>query len=239
MTIKQIHNTETSDSDNFKLDGEPLTQLTFVGLIRNVAPQTTMYTYTLDDGTGTIEVKMWNDADKSGFGDDGSSEDTSKVALAKDTYARVFGHVRSFNDKRMVNARSLRPVTDHNEVQTHLLEATVVHLHNTRGPPGGANGGAQKNGASGGDTAMGGMGGAGTNGAGGKALPAGLSQAARRVYGCLKTNPQSNEGLHAQQIASDLGMSPSEVERAGAELVDMALTYSTVDEQTWAVLDDI
>lgn len=66
---------------------------------------------------------------------------------------------------------------------------------------------------------------------------AGLSASARKVFGCLKNSPQSNEGLHLQDIAQRLGMETSEVARAGDDLLSMGVIYTTVDDFTWAILD--
>lgn len=49
-------------------------------------------------------------------------------------YVRIHGDLKSFNNRKSVNATSLKKVTDHNEVQYHLLETVFVHLYHTRGP---------------------------------------------------------------------------------------------------------
>jgi replication factor A2 len=49
-------------------------------------------------------------------------------------YVRVHGDLKSFNNRKSVNATSIKKVTDHNEVQYHLLEVAAVHLYHTRGP---------------------------------------------------------------------------------------------------------
>ena len=114
-----------------------------------------------------------------------------------------------------------------------MLEATAIHLHFARGPleslqriKGGANG--QANGQAAGY----GGGGDGSNG-----MPAGLSASARKVYATLKTSPQTNEGLHMQDIATRANMDVSEVLKAGEELTGSGAIYTTVDDHTWAILD--
>lgn len=153
---------------------------------------------------------------------------------------RVFGQIKDLASKRYVQAKpgSVRLIADFNEIQYHLLDATVVHLHFTRGPPGGqknAHAGADANGVTGVqqqngfDVEMGGM--------KGKPLPPGLSGAARRIYQCLHTSPQSNEGLHVQEIAVTTTLNPSDVQNAGEELLSNGLIYTTVDDFTWAILE--
>lgn len=206
--------------------------MTFVGQIRNISTQATNHTYKLDDGTGTIEVKQWIDPEA--FGGDADAPGADKPRLVENGYARVWGRLKAFNNKRHVGAHVIRPLTDLNEVQCHMLEATYVHLHVTRGgPPGGGGGGAagakDNAGAQGGEVQA--------NGA--RGLPAGLGSAARRVFACLGSGVQSNEGLHMQDIASRLGLEIADVAKAGDELLGQGLIYTTVDDQTWAVLDDL
>jgi replication factor A2 len=118
-----------------------------------------------------------------------------------------------------------------NEVSYHLLEATAVHLFFTRGPPGGANTGA---------------GAAATNGAGQQQAAggnfgghdlSGYSQAAKRVFQYLREAPQSNEGLHQHAISAAIGIDTADVARAGDDLLTGGLIYTTVDDQTWAILE--
>ena len=74
-------------------------------------------------------------------------------------------------------------------------------------------------------------------GYGGDSLPTGLSATAIKVYRCLETTPQSNEGLHQQDIASRLSMDVNEVIKGGDQLLEFGLIYSTVDENTWAIMN--
>ncbi|KAI9728128.1 MAG: replication factor A protein 2 [Chrysothrix sp. TS-e1954] len=235
VTIKQINEAESgSDGDSFKIDGADMMQLTFVAQIQNISRQAVNTIYKLDDGTGSVEVKQWIDPDAAAA-NPGDDTNPSKPKLVENTYARVFGMLKSFGNKRHVGVKTggIRPIADFNEVQYHLLEATAVHLYFTKGPLGGAKGGeaGQTNGAqtNGGDVSMGGT---------KKMLPAGLSAAARRVYQCLQSTPQTNEGLHMQEIAGKLGMDMANVGKAGDELLNHGLLYTTMDDNTWALLDD-
>ena len=62
-TIKQLKNAPASGGDNgFAVDGKDLHQVTIVGLITHADEQNTNLQYTVDDGTDSINVKMWIDA---------------------------------------------------------------------------------------------------------------------------------------------------------------------------------
>jgi len=229
MTIKQILDSQQPHPDaDFRADGEPFGQVTFVGQIQGISTQPTNITYRVDDGTGMVEVKQWIDTD-SNKEDRMDGVESNKPKLVENGYCRVWGRLKSFNNKRHVGAHIIRPITDYNEINYHLLEATAVHLFFTRGPPqaqqangnkdAGANGGHQDF-ASAADNAL-----------------SGISPLGRKVFHTLKNTPQSNEGLHVQMIASQMGMPVSEVYKGAEELLAIGMIFTTVDDNTWAVLD--
>lgn len=209
-----------------------------MGQIRNISTQTTNITYKLDDGTGTIEVKQWIDTDAGTNAMENSNVtvtgDSATPKLIENEWARVWGRLKAFNNKRHVGAHVIRPVADKMEITYHLLEATYVHLYFVRGPlePGGGKT-ADQGGARGGHSGMEGGSMAGPR----HAQLASLSVEARRVYQMLKSTPQSNEGLHVQNLAVELRLSVPEVMKAGDELLRDSLIYTTIDDNTWALLE--
>jgi replication factor A2 len=152
-----------------------------------------------------------------------------RARLVEGAYCRAWGKVKSFNDRKSVNAQIIRPVDDMNEVSYHMLEATAVHLYHSRGPPGAKT--AANNGTSGNTQQQ-----PATGAYGGVNLQ-GFSVVAKQVYKYLREAEQSNEGLHQQAIAAKLGISSAEVTRAGDDLLGGGLIYTTVDDQTWAILE--
>jgi replication factor A2 len=199
-----------------------------VGQIRNISTQTTNITYKVDDGTGVIEVKQWNDGDTSIADQMGNSSDP-KPKLIEEGYCRVWGKLKAFNNKKHVGAHVIRPVTDYNEINYHLLDATATHLFFTKGP---INTGKGQNGTRTNDDS----GGAQQSVSNGQALPS-MSAGARKLLQTLKATPQSNEGLHVQVLASQMGTNTSEAQRAAEELISLGLIFTTVDEWTWALLE--
>ncbi|MCJ1362593.1 replication factor A protein 2 [Acarospora aff. strigata] len=250
VTIKQVIDAQQPHPDGeFKIDGVEITQITFIGQIRNISSQATNITYKLDDGTGTMEIKLWVDSESSSHLTSGmdttNGTDPSKPRLVENAYARVWGRLKAFNNKRHVGAHVIRPLADYNEIQYHLLEAAYAHLYFTRGPPEqfaaaatekgapGVNGGRQQGQQQQQD---GGYGDAAGGAGSGPPLHM-LSVPARRVFNTLKSSPQNNEGLHVQNIAAQLGLQVSDVLKAGDELLGHGRIYTTIDDNTWAILD--
>ncbi|KAF2422382.1 replication factor A2 [Tothia fuscella] len=223
VTIKQVNESQES-GQFFNIDNSHVSQVTFVGQVRSTSIQTTNITYKLDDGTGTVEVKQWIDPDQ---------DESSRPRIDDNAYVRVWGKIKQFNNKKHVGAHFVRPITDFNEISYHLLEATAVHLYFTKGPLTSKDG---ANGAGGGAYSNGNMGGA-TGGLGADGLPPGLSANARKIYHCLRTTQQSNEGLHTADIAHRLQMESADLAKGGDELLETGVIYTTVDDQTWAILN--
>ncbi|KAI4278360.1 MAG: hypothetical protein LQ337_001062 [Flavoplaca oasis] len=227
-TIKQVLDaTQPHPDADFKIDDVDVIQITFVGQIRNISTQTTNVTYKLDDGTGTVEVKLWIDTDSSAMDLGGGGNNNSNSGLVEDQWARVWGRLKAFGNRRHVGAHVIRPVTDKMEITYHLLEATYVHLYHTRGPlePTGGKPAQMDGGQYGGDDM------------GGSRVMPNLSPNARRVFQCLKETPQGNEGLNMQHIAASVRMPLTEVAKAGDELLTQSLIFTTVDDNTWAILN--
>ena len=157
------------------------------------------------------------------------NDNESKPKLVEEGYCRVWGKLKAFNNKKHVGAHVIRPVTDYNEINYHLLDATAIHLFFSRGPP------ETTKGQNGTRTNEGGVG-AQEPTSNGQLLPS-MSPGARKLLQTLKATPQSNEGLHVQVLASQMGTNTNEAQRAAEELISLGLIFTTVDEFTWALLE--
>jgi replication factor A2 len=215
----------------------PHVQITFVAKVRNVAEQSTNITYVVEDGTGSLEVKQWIDADSNAM--------NGVAQNLVGQYVRILGQLKSFGNKRHIGAHSIRQVTDYNEVQYHLLEATLIHLQFSRGPleqfaPAG-NGAAATTttsyeGGRGGDTVMGGTDNAAGGGSLDSLLSANVSLSARRVLETIKAQPESNEGVHLNIISQKSKLSLNEVSKAVDELLLAGVAFTTVDENHVSIM---
>ena len=127
LTQVSIHQllaaTQLASEESFRLDKKELQQVSFIGLILKSEASESVITYEVDDGTGSILVKLWPE----------------KGAPVPQTwregfYVRVVGHLRSFTDTRSVIAFKLMDVPDLNELTYHFLEVLSIHLQSTRAP---------------------------------------------------------------------------------------------------------
>lgn len=226
--------TQSHPEAPYQIDGADINVVFCVGQVRNISTQSTNITYKIDDGTGEIEAKQWIDStrmddDMDIDGSGGKLSTRKKIEL--DGYVKAFGIIKDFSNKRYLGAHSVRTLENINEVHVHFLEATAVHLFFKHGPPpskseDGTYGAAAKGAVD--DYNAGTM--------GGRPLPP-MSANARRVFDLLKNEPQSNEGLHMQNIAAKLGLPSTDVIKAGDELSSASLIFSTMDEYTWAILE--
>ena len=162
-----------------------------------------------------------------------SDSTASKPKLVENEWARVWGRLKAFNNKRHVGAHVIRPIPDKMEITYHLLEATYVHLYFIKGPLDQIK---AEGGRANGDAGEVGYGGGGNSGTNGQQMP-NVSVAAKRVYQTLKSSPQNNEGLHVQNIAALVSMNVPDVRKAGDELLSHSMIFTTVDDDTWALLE--
>jgi replication factor A2 len=127
VTIKQLHHAvQNRPEDSFYIDGQEIATVTFVGIIRSVNESATSIMYTIEDGTGKIDVRKWINRD----------EDVAfmrqRSSLREGVYVRIVGELRAFQDQKSITAIHIRPLDDFNEITYHLLEAIHVHLFYTR-----------------------------------------------------------------------------------------------------------
>jgi replication factor A2 len=226
VTIKQLLDVEEAyPQAELFIDGANLnhTQLTVVGQVRAVNPQATNITYRLDDGTGQIDVKKWVDAEK---------QDDTEPKFELDSYVRVWGRLKIFNGRKHLGAHFMRAVDDFNEVNYHMLEVTYVHLYATKGPVLPDGGGA----AGGGGDSM--FVDGGYAGGGNESKVSQCSPAAQKIFNYLMNQPNHDgNGISVHQVTAGTNLPVSSIMTAAEELLSQGLIYTTVDDQSWAILD--
>ena len=199
--------------------------------------------YKFDDGTGTLEGKVWLDVQAATHDEDGNAlPEDSETAQVGD-WARVLATAKALNGKKYVVVNNVKKVRDKNEISYHLLEVVYVHLYLTRGAVE-----SLQEGGSGGEEKMQGVqsGGGGYNQQNQQGQQpqnrsadglAGLSGIAKKVYHRFQID-QANEGVHVDVVARELGLSYAQVKKAAEELSNASKIFTTVDDDTYAVLDE-
>lgn len=137
------------------------------------------------------------------------------------------GQLKSFHNKRHVGAHHIRPVTDHNEVMYHLLEATSIHLFNTRGPPGGAKQSTTYNSTDAMDEVIAGN---ASHSLHQNSQFDHLDALQRQIMTFVHNAPSTNEGVHVQTIAQAIRTPGANVLQSVEQLTTEGLLYTTIDD---------
>lgn len=225
-TIRQILNQSNSD-DVFRIDGRDTYYVKIVGLILRVARAQLSSVYTLDDGTGTMDVRIYVEGGDAGQPGAGAAQwiREQQEQWVEHTYVSVIGYMKAMGDKRSLQASRIKLITDHNEITHHLLEVAHAHLMATK------NGGANADGY----TTMGYMSNyttthqdmmdtSTTYTAGG----AGLAPINDLVLDVLRRS--SEQGLHVDEIASAVGRSADEIRDVMTNMLSEGFVYNTMSE---------
>ncbi|KZP00509.1 replication protein A, subunit RPA32 [Calocera viscosa TUFC12733] len=226
VTIKQIMESSQAFTEaEWQIDGHDVPSVTFVAQVRNKAQQATNTAFSLEDGTGHIDARLWadsNDPDSAAGGE-----------IENDMWVRAQGTIKQFNGKKHVAAQRVRPLTDKLEVYYHYCEALAVHLELTKGPAKAngtaANGPAPTNGSANvhSDYAMGGGG-----GGGGSNDYSHMPPLDRAIMQFIESSGNS-DGCHLTAISRAVGRTGATAEQINValeRLSDDGHVYNTLDE---------
>lgn len=96
-------------------DGRETHEVKIVAAVRDMDIQSTMVNYTVEDGTGILEVKQW-------MNQEGNQPNQLPETPQENMYVRITGMVKEFNGTRSITAQSIRKVSTGNELTHHMLE---------------------------------------------------------------------------------------------------------------------
>eukprot|EP01135_Chromosphaera_perkinsii_P009186 Nk52_evm21s1671 gene=Nk52_evmTU21s1671 len=132
VTILQMHNankaSQQAQEEVIRIDGVAAYHVSFVGIIRTVMEQSTHLVYQIEDGTGSISVNSWIDAE------DSELNVRKRSSLREGVYVRVYGQMRNYQGKCSVNGYNLQKIEDYNEITYHMAEVLYIHLLRLKGP---------------------------------------------------------------------------------------------------------
>ena len=114
VTIKML--LEAVPNNKILLDGREPYHVKLVAAVTAVNKTSTSYGYTVEDGTGSIEVKEWID--------EGNLEITKlrEEAAQEHQYVRIIGKLEEYDNNAQIVAVAVRKLSSGNELIHHLLE---------------------------------------------------------------------------------------------------------------------
>ncbi|KAI8807330.1 hypothetical protein BJ742DRAFT_321200 [Cladochytrium replicatum] len=240
VTIKQVLEAKQPVNDTpYTIDGVDVTMVSIVGRVISVSRASTNVSYTIDDGTGQIDVKEFMDNSSN----DGSTEEEGKAPIAEDQYVKVVALVKVLNKRIITATRTPTLLSSPDEITYHNLQALYGHLYAVRGPAnasrgpqsmsmnagGGAYGAYNAGAGSYGGPGMGqNYGGAGN----GHQVESELSALQDKIVKIL-SGARFNEGMEIASIVQQLRATASEADIRNAAdcLVGEGHAYSTIHEE--------
>ncbi|KAH9935018.1 uncharacterized protein B0H18DRAFT_927723 [Fomitopsis serialis] len=231
VTIKQLLNATQAHSDaEWTIEDAEVGQITVIAQVVSINSQTTNCVYWLDDGTGRIEARHWVEV--------GTEDDAERWGgITENTYIRVMGGLKSFGNKRYINANHLRLVKDPNEIQFHLLEAFTVELIFQKGAPLRPSEAGSKGAVANGQGAASAYNPQSTA-TGGMEQYAHLPSIQRRIVEFMMSQPQQNEGVHVAAIARHIGGEANAISEALDRLMDEGHVFTTINDSHFALSHD-
>lgn len=114
VTVKML--LAAASSNNTLEDGRSPHQFKIVAAVREVTKTSTAYNYTVEDGTGCIDVKDWADENNLAV------SQMREEAATEHQYIRIIGQLKEYEGNVHMQAYSVRKVSTGNELTHHFLE---------------------------------------------------------------------------------------------------------------------
>ncbi|XP_062848243.1 replication protein A 32 kDa subunit [Trichomycterus rosablanca] len=228
-TVSQLMSAAQAE-DIFRVGDVEVAQVTIVGIIKSTDKSMTNIQYKVDDMTAApMDVKQWVDTED-------PSVDSS--VIPPNTYVKVSGNLRSFQNNRSLVAFSVRPLDDMNEITSHMLEVVQAHLLLSK-PQAmtGGGGGMNSSMASVSRTGMGSMDTSGGYSGASAMANNGLNPNQNQVLCMIKSCPEP-QGISIQELKQRLGgMSIIVIRQVVDFLSNEGHIFSTIDEDHFRSTD--
>lgn len=136
VTARMILQAQPNGEGNLALpDGRELHHVKFIGAVRNCEEASTNATYSIEDGTGLVDVKQWSDDN-----DCTAVTEMRRACMQDNVYVKVIGQVKDYDGKKTLVAHTVRRLGTQNEFTYHMLEVvyTAEQYHRKESIVGGA-----------------------------------------------------------------------------------------------------
>lgn len=98
-------------------DGREMDKIKIVGAVRSVERNSTNYNYSIEDGTGLIDVKCWINENDSVV-----MAEIREQAAQDHVYVRVIGQVKEYEGSLTIVGDNVQKISSGNELSCHMLE---------------------------------------------------------------------------------------------------------------------
>ncbi|KZV69483.1 replication protein A, subunit RPA32 [Peniophora sp. CONT] len=221
VTIKQLHAAQQQHGDApWTIENSECGHMSLVAQVVSVRSQATNTVYYVDDGTGRIEVRRWRDASM-----DSNTDPNDQIP--QDSWVRVTGVLKTYNNKRHLNHITIHRLTDFNELWYHQLDVIVATLTFEKGlssaPQGDGDG--QHAGHSASAYA------AHAAGGGGSDEHANLPPVQKAIVEWIMSHPDDpDDGYHIGVISRHVNASEDEFAEALEALMENGTIFTTIDD---------
>ncbi|KAI5952346.1 RFA2 [Candida jiufengensis] len=124
VTIKQINESQQPVPDGeFSINNVNMSIVSFIGVLRKVHGNQTSILITVEDGTGSIELRKWIDENVST-----TDQELEKYSEMLNKYVNVSGALKLYNNNKNVQNAIIKPIEDSNQILYHYLNAINHHL---------------------------------------------------------------------------------------------------------------
>ncbi|KAJ7046858.1 hypothetical protein C8F04DRAFT_938557, partial [Mycena alexandri] len=233
VTIAQVRKAKQVHSDaDWTVDGVSIGQAILISLVAELSEHkvyTTNRNFGLDDGTGSINAKMWMDTTTDQLKDVWRGIPPKNRGDLPVVYVRVTGSIKTHNNQMHIHASNIRLVKDYNEVYFHLLETISVNVILQKGLPPRPGQESHQQQQHTGVTQ-------GQNAYAIQSRPAVsqkfFSPMADAVVQYLSTAPPNPEGFHVGDVAKALNLSANAMELSDTvdKLIDDGHIFTTIDD---------
>ncbi|KAJ0090028.1 hypothetical protein Patl1_14257 [Pistacia atlantica] len=120
LTVKQLNEISSNDESTTTIDGVDVSTVTIVGKVCDIQDKEPQFTFLIDDGTGQIECSRWAHE---------RLEFNEVNQISQGMYVRVYGHLRSFQNKRTLNAYSMSILWPSEAILSELILWSLAKIN--------------------------------------------------------------------------------------------------------------
>lgn len=145
VCVYQIQTAKHDSNDSsFRIGNTEVNVVTIVAKVDSIEVKPQKTVIMVSDGTGLIEVNLWIDQNANNYLS--QQRDIAQyvyvsfllIICRPGKYVRIYGHLRSWENKNSIFSLKIKPVTDFNEITFHNCDIIYAHLYAKHGPVSGS-----------------------------------------------------------------------------------------------------